>query len=81
MWGGNKEQSLSPLWKQFSLKINSFGAGLQENFLPPQDTSGWGGGTARIEAGRWPGKSWGVQGGSKRGRLEAAKGGTIKASH
>lgn len=33
-----------------------------------------GGGTTRIETGRWPGKSWGVQGGSKRGRLEAAKG-------
>lgn len=38
MWGGSEEQSLSPLWKQFSLKINSFAAGLHENFLPTPRT-------------------------------------------
>lgn len=54
MGGGSEEESLSPLWKQFSLKINSFAAGLHENFLPSPlgrvrlggtvGIEGWGGG-------------------------------------
>lgn len=68
-----EEQSLSPLWKQFSLKINSFAAGLQENFLPPQDTSGWG--VHSKDRSRAVAREvMGVWGGSNRGCLEAAKG-------
>lgn len=63
--GSSKLQSLSPLWKQFSLKINSFSAATQ-NFLPPQDASGLGGAAGIQGRGGGPG--------SHRGGGEEVKG-------
>lgn len=86
MGGGSKEQSLSPLWKQFSLKINSFAAELHENFLltPPAPPGcvrlgarGRSKDRRRVEA---P-EVTGVGGGSERGRLRLERGKTIRASH
>lgn len=86
MGGGSEEQSLFPLWKQFSLKINSFAAGLHENFLPPPPHhpdqgrvrlraggGGAGGSAAGIEGRVEAREVVGVGGGSKRGCLEASK--------
>lgn len=71
--------SLSPLWKQFSLKINSFAARYTELPAPP-GCVGAGGRSRDTGLGRRPGKSWG-EGGSKRGAQRCQGRGTIRASH